>query len=668
MTIKQLTHVNVWVHDQDEALAFYTEKLGLELRDDVTPARARRLSLAHRRPRRPARHRRSPSWPLPARPCSTPTRTRKLQELMAKGAAGGLFFSTDDCQASYEELKGRGVEFSEEPSERPYGIDAALPRPVGQLDPPGPVHLVRPSALAYPSPRRPNTMQRLTRRVLQPQAPRRRRLDPADPRRDRGRRTGLRGARPALQRARPRGLGGEPGDRAASTATAARRLPLVPVVAAAARARPVDSPGVRDELRARSRRRARKAVPRSRVAGFGSTGDRTFASRDGRTAFVYVFPPRSDDPFGGNVDVQRDLRDALRGASVGGAPVRLTGYDALSDSSGERRRRARRAARGRDRRRRRAGRPLFVFGSALAFVPLGMAISSDPRLVPAALGADGDHRGLADRAVPRRADRPRRRRSTTRCSSSSAGARSARRGLEGDEAVVAAMGTAGRAVVFSGTTVAVGLLALVVLPLPFLRSMGYGGMLIPLVATLGRDHAAAGRSSRRSARAWTAGGCAARDRSHAFWQRWSEAVVRRRWVWPRSPRWRSSSPSSGAATNLHLGNADPDTIAKAGAGQGGARRARPTRASARARSRRSRRSCPRPTPPRWSPRRRDVDGRARRRRRRRRPTGAATGRRSSRPCPAEGDDAAGRARRGAGPASTPRTPPRRRPASAAAGR
>jgi len=55
----------------------------------------------------------------------------KLNELVAKGAAGGLFFSTDDCQASYEELKGRGVEFSEEPSPRPYGVDAAFRDPSG---------------------------------------------------------------------------------------------------------------------------------------------------------------------------------------------------------------------------------------------------------------------------------------------------------------------------------------------------------------------------------------------------------------------------------------------------------------------------------------------------------------------------------------------------------
>jgi putative drug exporter of the RND superfamily len=303
-------------------------------------------------------------------------------------------------------------------------------------------------------------------------------------------------------------------------------LPLVPVVALA-QGRTVASPGVRDELR-RLEDTARKAVPGSRVAGFGSTGDRTFTSRDGRTAFVYVFSPRSDDPFGSNVDVQRDLRDALRGQSVGGAPVRLTGYDALFDSSGE----------GDD-------GPgvlleaviggfgalivlLFVFGSALAFVPLGMAISSvlvsflllwgltaitevSPivQFLVALIGL-----GLAiDYAllivVRWREERE--------------------RGLEGDEAVIAAMGTAGRAVVFSGTTVAVGLLALVVLPLPFLRSMGYGGMLIPLVATsvaitlLPVILATVGpRMDRRRLRR--------RDNSNAFWQRWSEAVVRRRWI------------------------------------------------------------------------------------------------------------------------------------------
>ena len=336
-------------------------------------------------------------------------------------------------------------------------------------------------------------------------------------------------------------------------------LPLVPVVSLA-QGRTVTSPGVRADLR-ELERTANKAVRGSRVAGFGSTGDRMFTSRDGRTAFVYVFAPRSDDPFGSLVDAQRGLRDALRGQRVGGAPVRLTGYDALADSSG-----------GGD------DGPgvlleaviggagalvvlLFVFGSALAFVPLGMAISSvlvsflllwgltvitevSPivqfLVALIGLGVSIDYALLI--VVRWREERE--------------------RGLEGDEAVIAAMGTAGRAVVFSGTTVAVGLLALVVLPLPFLRSMGYGGMLIPLVATavaitlLPVILATVGpRMDRRRLRR--------RDNSHAFWQRWSEIVVRRRWV-AAIAAMAVLLALAGAATNLHLGNADPDTIAKSG--------------------------------------------------------------------------------------------------------
>ena len=136
------------------------------------------------------------------------------------------------------------------------------------------------------------------------------------------------------------------------------------------------------------------------------------------------------------------------------------------------------------------------------------------------------------------------------------------RGLSGDEAVEAAMATAGRAVVFSGTTVAVGLLALIVLPLPFLRSVGYGGMLIPLVATLAAITllptilATVGpRMDKRRLRR--------RDRADANWQRWSRAVVRRRW-----PAAVGAVVVLGAllvaATNLHMGNADPNTIAKKG--------------------------------------------------------------------------------------------------------
>ena len=128
--LKTLSHVNVWVHDQDEALAWYTEKLGFEVREDVTlaelgdfrwltvgPAGQDDVALA--------------LMAIPGPPVFDPDTADAVRDVMAKGAAGGLFFSTDDCRATYAELKGRGVEFSEEPEERPYGIDSAFRDPSG---------------------------------------------------------------------------------------------------------------------------------------------------------------------------------------------------------------------------------------------------------------------------------------------------------------------------------------------------------------------------------------------------------------------------------------------------------------------------------------------------------------------------------------------------------
>jgi catechol 2,3-dioxygenase-like lactoylglutathione lyase family enzyme len=125
-----LSHVNVWVHDQDEALAWYTEKLGFELRDDVTlpevgdfrwltvgPVGQPDVALT--------------LMSVPGPPVFDPETTEQVKTLMSKGAAGGLFLATDDCRATYEELKSRGVEFTEEPSDRPYGVDAALRDPSG---------------------------------------------------------------------------------------------------------------------------------------------------------------------------------------------------------------------------------------------------------------------------------------------------------------------------------------------------------------------------------------------------------------------------------------------------------------------------------------------------------------------------------------------------------
>ena len=128
--LKQLTNVQVWVHDQDEALAFYTEKLGLELRDDVTvPELGNFRWLTVGVPGQPDVA--ITLMAVPGPPVFDGETREQITALMAKGAAGGLFFATDDCQASYEELKSRGVEFQQEPTEQPYGIDAGLRDPSG---------------------------------------------------------------------------------------------------------------------------------------------------------------------------------------------------------------------------------------------------------------------------------------------------------------------------------------------------------------------------------------------------------------------------------------------------------------------------------------------------------------------------------------------------------
>jgi catechol 2,3-dioxygenase-like lactoylglutathione lyase family enzyme len=123
--LKQLTHTQVWVHDQDEALAFYTEKLGMELREDVTVPELgnfRWLSVG------------VPGQPdvaitlmaVPGPPVFDEDTRSQIHALLAKGAAGGLFFTTDDVRATYDELAGRGVEFVQEPTEQPYGVDAGF--------------------------------------------------------------------------------------------------------------------------------------------------------------------------------------------------------------------------------------------------------------------------------------------------------------------------------------------------------------------------------------------------------------------------------------------------------------------------------------------------------------------------------------------------------------
>ena len=337
--------------------------------------------------------------------------------------------------------------------------------------------------------------------------------------------------------------------------TGGNSSPFVPVVELKGSA--ADS---RSELAALEQKVA-KAVPGARVTGYGSTGDNAFVSKDGHTAFVIAYaPPDPDQPFGDHPKAEKKLRAALKGETVAGAPVHLTGYDALANETGG---------------NEGPGVLLeallggvgamvvlaFVFGSLLAIIPLFMAI---PAILTSfllvygltaitdvspivqflialiGLGVAIDYALLI--VVRWREERT--------------------HGLDNEAAIQRSMETAGRAVVFSGTTVAIGLLALVALPLPFLRSVGYGGMLIPLVsvavaltllpAVIGAWGPRLDKHRLRSD-----------DKASRSWTRWAGLIVRTRWVSAIA-----AVAVLGAlllsASHLQLGVANADSLAKTG--------------------------------------------------------------------------------------------------------
>jgi predicted enzyme related to lactoylglutathione lyase len=126
----RIANAQLWVHDQDEALAFYTQKLGWQVGVDVTvpelgnfrwltvsPVGQEDFSVV--------------LMAIPRPPVMDAETAEQVRSLMAKGFAGTVFLTTDDCRASYEELKARGVEFTEAPEERPYGIDSGFRDPSG---------------------------------------------------------------------------------------------------------------------------------------------------------------------------------------------------------------------------------------------------------------------------------------------------------------------------------------------------------------------------------------------------------------------------------------------------------------------------------------------------------------------------------------------------------
>jgi putative drug exporter of the RND superfamily len=346
--------------------------------------------------------------------------------------------------------------------------------------------------------------------------------------------------------------------------TGGGHAPLLAVVTLPA-STSAQSPAVLAQLRA-VEARLQSTLRGARVAGFASTHNASFLSKDLHTTFVIAYPPPDpNQPFEENPKAAKRASAAVDSMTVAGAPVRLTGYDALAAQSG--------GGKG-------PGVLLesllggvgallvlaFVFGSFLAIVPLLMAVVSiltsfllvwgltaftevspivQYLIALIGLGVSIDYSLLV--VVRWREERA--------------------RGLDSEQAIVRAMQTAGRAVAFSGTTVAIGLLALVALPLPFLRSVGYGGLLIPLVsvivaltllpvvlAKLGprldwphvRDDANASRS----------------------WTGWARLVVRARWLAAGGAALVLAALVL-AATSLQLGTSNVNTIAKQGVAKQG---------------------------------------------------------------------------------------------------
>jgi putative drug exporter of the RND superfamily len=275
---------------------------------------------------------------------------------------------------------------------------------------------------------------------------------------------------------------------------------------------------------AKAMRAVQTRVPGSRVVSYASTANPRFVSRDRRTSFALIYPPSQPDGQNPVAGALARTKAALAAARVDGSHFQITGVDPLSSNSG-------------------GGQGVlvetllgavgalavlaFVFGSLLAFVPLLIAAVAIPTcfliiwgitsftsvffvvqylVALIGLGVAIDYSLLI--VVRWREERA--------------------HGADNQEAIKRAMATAGHTVLFSGSTVAVGLLALLALPVPFLRSVGYAGMLIPLISvavaltllpvllsTLGpRLDWPHRRSDERASRAWT---------------RWGELITRHRW-------------------------------------------------------------------------------------------------------------------------------------------
>jgi putative drug exporter of the RND superfamily len=339
--------------------------------------------------------------------------------------------------------------------------------------------------------------------------------------------------------------------------------PIVPVVTLP-HGKTVSSPGVHRQLAAADRR-LEQVLPGARLASYASTGNSAFVSPDRRTTFAIVYPrPDPNAIFGENTQAAKRATAAMRSVKIDGAAIHVSGLDALQNDAGS------------------GGTGVllesvlgglgalvvlaFVFASLLAFVPILMAIVSIMTtfllvwgltsvtdvspvvqflIALVGLGIAIDYSLLVvSRWREERAH-----------------------GRTGDQAVQRAMETAGRAVVFSGTTVAIGLLAMVALPVPFLRSMGYAGLLIPLVSTLVAITLLPVVLSKVGSRLdWPH--VRSDDKASRAWTRWAEAVVRRRWI-AAGAAVAILAALIVSATGLTLGDSSPDTLASRGSAKVG---------------------------------------------------------------------------------------------------
>jgi len=120
--IQKLSHVSIFVLDQDRAVSFYTQKLGLQIRSDSKMGDFRWVTVAPKN---------QPDMelvllPIVPGPMLDAADAKQFRELVSKGVFCPGVFETDDVRADYEELKKKGVEFKSPPTERHYGIEAVV--------------------------------------------------------------------------------------------------------------------------------------------------------------------------------------------------------------------------------------------------------------------------------------------------------------------------------------------------------------------------------------------------------------------------------------------------------------------------------------------------------------------------------------------------------------